>query len=86
MKLSLKKVISFLFVMVLMVGFSSCKKSNATANSENGAKDFVKYDDIQKEFKETVNKLNWPEGYKAPEKLDDDVNAVYQEGYGDTLA
>lgn len=86
MKLSLKKVLSFLFVMVLMVGFSSCKKSSATANSENGAKDFVKYDDIQKEFKETVNKLNWPEGYKAPEKLDDDANAVYQEGFGDTLA
>lgn len=86
MKLSLKKVLSFLFVMVLMVGFSSCKKSSATANSENSAKDFVKYDDIQKEFKETVNKLNWPEGYKAPEKLDDDANTVYQEGYGDTLA
>ncbi|MBT1018621.1 hypothetical protein KJY77_05685, partial [Canibacter sp. lx-72] len=53
----------------------------------SGSRGFVSYADINKEYQESVAKLNWPAGYTPPESLrEDEEGGSYQRGFGDTAA
>ena len=42
---------------------------------------------IEKEYLESIEKLDWPEGTDLPEKLEgEDTGASFKSGYGDTRA
>ena len=50
-------------------------------------KDLLDFAHIEKEYLESIEKLDWPEGADLPEKLEgEDTGASFQSGYGDTRA
>lgn len=78
MRKKIKSVLRLSFVLALALGLCACHGGNT--------KGFHSYDDANKEFKDTVATLNWPDNYTLPTELDGEKDAEYQAGYGDTRA
>lgn len=75
-------------VMCVVLLASGCSGQSQNANpAAGGARKFVNYDQMQQEYKDSVKNLTWPAGYTPPDELSgEDLDASYQEGYGDTRA
>lgn len=82
----LKKVnLSIIFLAICMCFvFTACSsKNNVGSNREVELTDF---NGIEKEYLDYMKKLNWPEGYLLPTKLDGETAEQFQVGYGETRA
>lgn len=57
-------------VLSALLMLNACGSTNNTqANGTRNSRPFVNYEQIEKEYKESVAKLNWPQQYKAPATL-----------------
>ena len=76
-------------VIPVLVGFVFllCLFAAGWIKSESGSEGFVDFQNIEKEYLTSIRRLNWPEGFHLPEKLEgEDSSASFQVGYGDTRA
>lgn len=74
----------FLVFLSATAGLSGCSDTKST---EGAGQRFVNYQEIAKEYADSVSKLKWPEGFTPPSKLEgEDPSTTYQSGYGDTVA
>lgn len=78
MRIKFRRILCVSLVLALVFGLSACHESDM--------KGFNSYDIANKEFKETVASLNWPDNYTVPKELDGEKEASYEAGYGDTRA
>lgn len=71
----MRKIGKILLIGGLALVMAACGKADADDYSTG----FVSYEEIQDEFEKTSDKLNWPEGYEVPEKIDSEKDdASYQ--------
>lgn len=69
------------FAMLLGLAAAGCVHADS---KDRGFTDFAH---IEKEYLESIEKLDWPEGTELLEKLEgEDTGASFQTGYGDTRA
>lgn len=78
MRKKLRKILCVSLILALALGLSACHESNMEG--------FHSYDIANKEFKETVAAMDWPDNYTVPTELDGEKEASYEAGYGDTRA
>lgn len=86
-----KHLLSIFVLVLLCTLFTSCgQRQREHVNSQNfnpnpaGLTDFS---GIEKEYLETIQNLNWPEGFELPDRLENvEKDIQFQKGYGDTLA
>ena len=84
MKRNFKRKIGLIFlIFCLVLGLYACEKSNASDYSQ----ELVSYEDVKKEFAQTVKELTWPEGYEVPKEIDQEKDdSQYEKGFGNTRA
>ena len=69
------------FAMLLGLTAAGC------VHADSDVRGFTDFAHIEKEYLESIEKLDWPEGADLPEKLEgEDTGASFQSGYGDTRA
>ncbi|HFH9839770.1 TPA: hypothetical protein ACGONB_001372 [Streptococcus suis] len=73
-----------LLLTLILVACSPTEEGDRIATSENGA--FVSFKEIEKEYLDSLNNLNWPEGTVLPTALEGEIADSFQVGYGDTKA
>lgn len=57
------------------------------SDSVSDPRGFTDFEQIQEEYLETIENLNWPEGVTLPDKLEgEDTSASFQTGFGETRA
>ena len=78
MRKTFRRTLCASFILALAIGLCAC-------HGDDG-KSFNSYDAANKEFKETVASLNWPDNYTLPTELDGEKEASFEAGYGDTRA
>lgn len=78
MRKTFRRILCVSFILALALGLCACHRGDPEG--------LHSYDDANKEFKETVADLNWPDNYTLPTELDGEKDAEYQAGYGDTRA
>lgn len=78
MRKTFKRILCVSFILGLALGLCACHRDDG--------KSFNSYDAANKEFKETVASLNWPDNYTVPTELDGEKEASFEAGYGDTRA
>lgn len=76
---------AFVAAAILAAG---CSGQSENANpSTGGARKIVNYDQMQQEYKNSVENLAWPHGYTPPSEVSgENPKGNYQEGFGDTRA
>lgn len=81
------KIRVFIIVLSLLCfcfSITGCSKNNSNrTDTDVKTTDFT---NIEKEYLEELQKLNWPEGYSLPTKLEGEVADQFQVGYGVTRA
>lgn len=69
------------FAILLSLAVAGC------VHAASDGRGFTDFTHIEKEYLESIEKLDWPEGTDLPEKLEgEDTGASFQSGYGDTRA
>ena len=84
-KLSIKTKVVLGIVLTLLIGLmvAGCAKST----SASASKGFTDFDHIEKEYLDTIDDLNWPDGFTTPTKLENEDKSVsFEVGYGNTKA
>lgn len=82
----LVRLASFLCLSALTVSGCSQQAPAADAGSR-GEVVIIGYEAMQQEFQESVDKLEWPQGFNVPQKVEgESTSDDYQKGYGDTEA
>ncbi|AOZ73071.1 hypothetical protein BSR29_03085 [Boudabousia liubingyangii] len=70
----------------VILGTSGCS-SELSDQSTSSERKILSYDQIQKEYQDSVKNLEWPQGYIAPNKMEgEEKGGAYQSGYGDSRA
>ncbi|OKL50693.1 hypothetical protein BM477_01290 [Boudabousia marimammalium] len=68
----------------LITGLSACGGGNSSNTSKVV---LVSFDEMTKEYQDSVNKLSWPAGYTPPASLETEgKDNSFQVGYGDGIA
>lgn len=73
-----------LLLTLILIACSPTEEGDRISTSENGA--FVSFKEIEKEYLDSLNNLNWPEGTVLPTALEGETADSFQVGYGDTKA
>lgn len=71
-------------ILGLALGMSACGQSKADVEVESGS--LISFEETEKDFVDSCKKLEWPDGYKIPSHLDDDKDADFEAGFGNTRA
>ena len=72
---------------LLAGGCSSGGAGGFGGKEENASKRVISHAEMQQEYKDSVGKLAWPEGYAPPDAVPgEDETSSYQSGYGDSRA
>lgn len=80
------RIAATMLAVALTATLCACGQQNTGSNASS-ERNIVSYDEINKEYKESVAKLDWPDSYSPPVDLEgEDTGMVFQEGYGDTRA
>lgn len=79
------RTIGMLLVCTSALSITACAQKEELPSSEE--RSIVSYEDINKEYKESVAQLDWPDSYIPPADLEgEDTDLAFQTGYGDTRA
>lgn len=76
----------FAFLLCSCIFFPACSQKKTDKIIEDRKMQFTDFKTIEKEYLDYLAKLNWPEGYFVPIKLDGEVAECFQVGYGETKA
>ncbi|MGV4347671.1 hypothetical protein [Trueperella pyogenes] len=80
-----KRAIGALLACTCALSMTACSQQAKPQSSEK--RNIVSYDEINKEYKDSVAQLTWPDSYTPPEALEgEDTKLTFQTGYGDTRA
>lgn len=79
-----KKALATACAGILALSLASC--SNGDVSNAGDSRKIVGYDEINKEYRESVGKLSWPQDYTPPESMPSDSGTSFQQGWGDTQA
>ncbi|MDD7385300.1 MAG: hypothetical protein SPI12_00245 [Actinomycetaceae bacterium] len=61
--------------------------SSSDSSGPGNERPNVSFDDIQREYQNSIAQLSWPKGFNPPATLEgEDKSAHFQTGYGDTRA
>ena len=67
------------------LSMTACTQQDEAQSSEELS--IVSYDEINKEYQDSVAQLDWPDSYTPPANLEaEDTKLTFQSGYGDTRA
>lgn len=65
---------------------AACTQTSET-NTGGGDDKLINYEEMQREFKESADKLEWPKDFTRPDKVEnEDPTTMYQKGFGDSRA
>ena len=79
------RIIGALLVCAATFSMPACSRQEESQSAEN--RSFVSYEEINKEYKNSVAQLDWPDSYTPPADLEEgDTEGAFQSGYGDTRA
>ncbi|WP_311479369.1 hypothetical protein [uncultured Anaerococcus sp.] len=84
MKKSFNVFVKAALVFGLALGMTACGKSKADV--EVGSDNLISFEETEKDFVDSAKNLDWPEGYEIPDHLDDDKDATFEAGFGNTRA
>lgn len=73
-----------------VVSLSVAGCSNSTSGGDGikigSGEEIISYEDMQKEYAQSIQQLSWPESYTPPKELKgEDKKSSYQRGYGDLM-
>lgn len=77
------KILVGLFSIMLCLFISGCGNRGADTKEASG---FTDFENIEKEYLETLQELNWPENMELPTALEGETADQFQIGYGVTRA
>ncbi|XCB30442.1 hypothetical protein RQN30_03295 [Arcanobacterium hippocoleae] len=79
------RTIGMLLVCTSALSITACAQKEELQSSKE--RSIVSYEVINKEYKESVARLDWPDSYIPPADLEgEDTELSFQTGYGDTRA
>lgn len=77
----INKILGLLMGLILVVSLASYK-----AKATDDQSTFYNYAQINKEYKQSVDSLEWPEGVRPPADIIEDKDTSFQKGWGNTVA
>ncbi|WP_353066780.1 hypothetical protein [Arcanobacterium hippocoleae] len=81
------RTIAALLVFSSTISLGACSQPTEGELQSKGDIRVVSYDEINKEYKDSVAQLDWPDSYTPPADLEgEDPKQSFQTGYGDTRA
>jgi hypothetical protein len=96
-----KHTVIAVMTLVVCLGLAGCgmdhsdnagqKTDNGQDTSQSGSQagggnELLDTEGIQKEYKDTIKKLEYPEGYTPPEQMENLQATSFQSGYGNSVA
>lgn len=83
-KSKFRVIVAILSAFCICICFSACTKKSDRETSRQ--MQLIDFKTVEKEYLDYMKKLNWPEGYLLPTKLEGEVAEEFQAGYGETRA
>ena len=71
-----KKALATACAGILALSLASC--TNGDVSSAGDSRKIVGYDEINKEYRESIGKLSWPQDYTPPESMPSDSGTSFQ--------
>ncbi|MGV9183948.1 hypothetical protein ACTOVL_05715 [Arcanobacterium canis] len=81
----MKNTRNVFYVLLSVALMSGCASKGSTVEETSG-KSFIHYEQLQDEYRSSLQKLEFPEGFVPPSTTTEEKDATFQRGYGNTLA